>query len=100
MIKCNLEVLVTARAEELRTKKLQTICLSEWEIEWQRVAVVKFAMNKIGSYGTRCGTHSYADDNQIFGLCKPNDSAELQYCCVYQVASVMLRLGCDSTGCS
>ena len=72
--------------------KLQTICLSKGEIEWQRVAEVKFAMNKRGSYGTRCGTHLYADDNQIYGLCKPNDSAELQYClsgCVSDVASWM-----------
>ena len=38
------------------SKKLKTMCLSGWEIEWKRVSVVKFGMNKRDGYGTRCGT--------------------------------------------
>ena len=46
--------------------KLQTICLSEREIEQKRVAVVKFRMNKRGGYGTRCDTiDGIADASEV-----------------------------------
>ena len=44
---------MTAQAAESRIK---TICSNGWKIEWKRVAIVKFRMNKIGVYYKRCGT--------------------------------------------
>ena len=48
------------------SKKLKTMCLSGWEIEWKRVSVVKFRMNKRYVYGTRCGTiDGFADTSEV-----------------------------------
>ena len=79
----NLGVLVGDGITSSRIKnKLQTICLSEGEIKWQRVAVVKFAMNKRGSYGTRCGTGNTALYAERFSWVVILFIRVRQWCCV------------------
>ena len=52
-------------------KKLKTMCLSGREIEWKRVAVVKFRMNKRDGYGARCGTiDGIADTSEVSNVIK------------------------------